>query len=724
MRSKNSLKDFISRVIAVGTISVVFSFSFAQGSEISPTEYGSNTEDIVSSHEVTLSDGSKVKVSVPSAADRASIRVYGIEENAEVYAYHLIEANYNKNGFIGWTQTKASRKISKLSSFSSTDENVSQVVAIVTDPDYSQNGQSIPNPDYNKGLIITEKNISDISKAIVKNRNLLEKIKLDFDSETKCYKSDEAEAGTYLVLVESEDKGIIYNPMIVSNDYTSAVDSQSLSNVTDTKTGLKGTNQNYMHHELYEHFQSERGVLIDSNNSYTEYLYQLDEKHSNLYEEGFYNPLTFFRDVEKEGNLYALVDNDKTKVKTMALKGRAYAKRSEIPLEKYIVHSSVKENPAEDNSEKLNYCKYDDVSEGDEVCFDIHFIIPDYSATYFDSDDDFVFKITDEQCLGLDPVKEENLEIWIGYTDQNEAEKIAYDLIDSKTGKKMAPGLRYHFTAEDNGNSGNTFTINFDKQFITNAEHAGKNVVIRYKTRVNEKAALGLAGNPNSVYLKYTSVPGESAEKSDFVLQYTFTELAVKIDESGEIKNTNSELNCNVGEEFEVLEDNLQKTYPLSGAKFRLERIKDRYGNNLRGKNAVHIWYLTSDDEGIIRFDTEKNGIDEGTYVLTEYEAPKGYALNDKEYIIEIKAEYDEVNKKLVSYSFGSGERMTIIDYDSDNDNVTILPDILAVPNTHLTRLPSTGSSGRLILIISGLVIVFVSAVIFIKTGKRNDKKK
>jgi len=830
------------------------------------TVYGNAATDEVGTFEyeaATETTAAKV-VSVPSAADRCTIKVYGVDAGATVKAYHLIEGNYNKYGFTGWTQTVASAGISKFESFHNVVDNVKQVVAKVTDK---------TSDDYNKGLVITEENISLIAQAIAsgtlteKDTNAasraagskeIETITLTQDPQTGVYSSDAAEAGTYLILVRSENKGVIYNPMVVSNDYSHANNAQSLSNVTATKANaVKNGNKYVQMHADYTDYVEERGVDTDANNSFKDYKFVIgsdlvskkavgldhneeitqsepgENNNKNTYPDARKN-LTYYRDVEANGNVYALYESGdiiaeagpgqgqyakEDQVTTMALLGRAYAKKSSIGLEKNIRNASVLKGTAQDD-QKLNYSKYDDSYEGKTVEYDILTSVPDYSDIYFATIDDFTFKVTDKQSKGLDPVT--LVEVYAGFSTKLDAAEIADEIC---TDANKVAAANYTFKAGTKAN--NQFSVDFKQAWATDKANANKKIVIRYATKINKDSKIGLDGNENEAFLDFTTTPDVTngsgqGHKFDFCLQYTFKPTIAKVGEDGSVEWAESVAQVEgTDSDSDTVEKATEVTNPLAGAKFKLIRIGDRTGiqngkytanlvesatekalHNIAeaeseeaiDKTHAQTWYMTSDENGYIQFDSEFDGIDEGLYAIYEYEAPKNYSLNDRIYYIEISPDYDVtlqrfpgtdveyadaaaaatndtykmklVNSSSSTYSKTAAhdgrldkvERLinkyTITEYNSGTEGTTdaaINPQdaatfkattdyywdteddksdkttkevssegIIAIPNTKLAKLPSTGGIGTLVF--TGAGIVLMGGAVFAMRKKKEDE--
>ena len=120
----------------------------------------------------------------PSASDRTEIAISGVEAGAEVTAYHVVEADYNKYGLIGYhhnAETAAAKKLKDLE-----DVKIEDVEALA-------------DATYWKEIAYSPEDV----------------IKLEYDASTGKYFTRAAEAGSYLVLVNSSDKTYVYNPMYV-----------------------------------------------------------------------------------------------------------------------------------------------------------------------------------------------------------------------------------------------------------------------------------------------------------------------------------------------------------------------------------------------------------------------------------------------------------------------------------------------------------------------------
>lgn len=870
-------KEKIARKFFVGMVATALSINtLAATAFAADTSSHVGTAATIYTHEGSIGSPDKTVDGVvkPDATDRASIKIYGIDDkDAEVVAYHIIEANYNEFGVTGYTQTKATYDISdatKIKGFDKVTENVMNVLVPNSDTE---------DPLYNGGKIITEDNISQIAKAIAggsldsiityedgnTDTSKLEAIKLSYNSTSGAFETDKAEAGTYIVLVRNTTDGVktVYNPMVVSNDYIDANDATSLGKDLEVRTGITADGQftdysnGFVNSEDGKRYRKDieangnvyvsnmigdlpgdvdlNGVVnqddVDAlqtmittsstgNATYTDRAFtnadldldnRLTEQDKRFLQE-YVNYLEAIKDLDPIKDYKAVAQAEKDNLsedfpkdvldvystEVLAVQGRAYAKKDVINFEKNIVRAST----AKDLTD-IDYSKYDDLridldGEGEETAvtatFDIETEIPDYSDTYFASDPNFRFWIYDTLSQGLDPVTSADVVVYAASDAQvpatkanpTYAEDVAKYMVEDKSGNTtiLTDGNEYVFEAFSNADGSTGYILKFNQAWVTSAENANKKIVVRYSTHLNDQAVKGLDGNPNDARLEFTTVPGVTDNIYDWTTHYTFPVWVTKVKENGAV-----EVKKDVIDDEDIVSD-LEVKHPLEGAKFRIKKIKDiNLGEN--GKEIItdavesYEWTATSDKDGILQFDTTENGLDEGIYTLVEYEAPKGYTLNDKIYLIKITAEYDTalqrqigkedpatglnpryspehrfINKFTVTI-FDDG--MTGTDFLSDLERSTNAKDYssidwtqvsndlfydlqgddthnsivyewkdkeegikevsvvaTAIPNTQLSRLPSTGSVGTVVFTVGGIGIMSSA---FLLARRRKAKK-
>ncbi|MBQ3305521.1 MAG: isopeptide-forming domain-containing fimbrial protein, partial [Clostridia bacterium] len=125
----------------------------------------------------------------------------------------------------------------------------------------------------------------------------------------------------------------------------------------------------------------------------------------------------------------------------------------------------------------------------------------------------------------------------------------------------------------------------------------GKPVVVEFTATLNDKAKVGSEGNVNKAKLEYSNNP-----KLD--------DSGKPVDETGETPEDGV-----VAFTYQVVVNKVtQEGAALSGAEFKLEKIKQT------GRATVGT-YTSVNSGNTFTF----TGLDDGTYVLTETKAPKGY---------------------------------------------------------------------------------------------------
>lgn len=313
---------------------------------------------------------------------------------------------------------------------------------------------------------------------------------------------------------------------------------------------------------------------------------------------------------------------------------------------------------------------YSSLGGPENATFRITTTVPDYSEGF----DEVVFKITDTMDDSFSNqgsiVPGNTLKVYAGVDADTE---LPYT---GPTG------------AWDFSTSGNDWTITFNSDWIK--EHPLETITIIQNTGtyLGNNAVMAPEGNFNKASLEFTTTPNSTYTYDDTVALYTFQIEAEKVD----------------------ADDN---TVKLAGAQFMLT------GNS-------KTWTATSDENGIVTF---KN-LSEGIYTLTETNAPDGYFLSDKEYTIEITAEYDPDTEgvkpngtveEIVSYTVtttdnDTGEVVATAVFDSESTTKDIDLDVL---NTTLSKLPSTGGAGAVVFSIIGVAGLIIGCAIVFKKDKK-----
>lgn len=237
--------------------------------------------------------------------------------------------------------------------------------------------------------------------------------------------------------------------------------------------------------------------------------------------------------------------------------------------------------------------------------------------------------------------------------------------------------------------SGNNFSV---AVYDVKAEGAteGSVITVEYNAVLDTDATIGAAGNPNEVYLEYSSnpnyidqitTPSETNEHGktpvDKVIVFTY------------------QLNVN---KIEMVDESKQA---LNGAGFTLYK-EDSEGNWIPvGEEIVNAAGNTF----------SWVGIDDGDYKLEETTVPKGYAkMKDLEFTVDAEHDVLSDNPALISLTGGDIFSGTV-------DDIGILEGDIE-NNRKGTILPETGGIGTKIFYGAGSVLV-VGAAILLITKKR-----
>ena len=239
------------------------------------------------------------------------------------------------------------------------------------------------------------------------------------------------------------------------------------------------------------------------------------------------------------------------------------------------------------------------------------------------------------------------------------------------------------YTVTTSDTCGCTFEVAFDNEYIASLE-AGTEIVVSYSATLNEEAVVGLSGNPNEVTLQYGDKNQPSYTPKAETVTYTWDAKVVKYTKNGET---------------EVV---------LAGAAFKLS-TDDKGENVLKfhslGENQYefcadencekdHVTEITTDATGIFRLE----GLDSGTYYLTETAAPAGYNKLAAPVTVEITGAV-EIEKD-------GGKELTYTTVETK------------VLNQSGTELPETGGMGTTIFYVVGGLLAVGAAVLLI-TKKR-----
>ncbi len=233
----------------------------------------------------------------------------------------------------------------------------------------------------------------------------------------------------------------------------------------------------------------------------------------------------------------------------------------------------------------------------------------------------------------------------------------------------------------NNLSDGCTFEVKFaDLKSIASVE-ANSVIKVEYNAELLDTATVGGAGNDNTATLEYSNDPrdvtgGKTAKTvSDTVTVFTYQVIINKVDEQSQ---------------------------PLDGAAFKLEK-------KVKGANgAADTWSLVeeiaaADDRTEFTFD----GLDDGTYKLTETSTPTGYnTMEPVEFKIEATHESESADPTLTRLTGAATDSSLTFTSNVNDGSLTA-----TVVNERGATLPSTGGIGKTVLIGTGAVIAVVAVV-------------
>lgn len=288
----------------------------------------------------------------------------------------------------------------------------------------------------------------------------------------------------------------------------------------------------------------------------------------------------------------------------------------------------------------------------------------------------YTYQISDKMTKGLTFDGTNTVKVTLGDTNITTSENVT-----------IAP------TYTDGVVDGFTATINVMKY----QDKVGADIVITYTATVND-SAITRNIETNTVTLTYSNNPTDDTQKGtaeDHVDLYSFN---IDIDKykSGD------------------------ETEKLTGAKFVLKKTVDgatKYYKYDKTTKTVS-WVDTKADATEVVTDAEGaaafNGLEAGTYLLEETEAPEGFNPLTKDITVVITKTEDGEGTVTKSATV-DGDTVTV-------DETNALSLTAKVANSTGAILPETGGIGTMIFVVIGMLAV-LGAGIFLVTNKRMSKE-
>lgn len=296
--------------------------------------------------------------------------------------------------------------------------------------------------------------------------------------------------------------------------------------------------------------------------------------------------------------------------------------------------------------------KEDNADIGDTISFELNAVIPSYPEHAKAK----MFVVSDKLSEGLTLV-EDSLKIY-GVNSGKSNVLIESGFTRSKERSVNANDL---YNPEDKIVS---FALDFDYSAISEYE----SLKITYDALLNEKSVVGEAGNGNIALLDYSSNPYSANSYStdgDETTVYTYGMKISKVDE-----DTNAGLS---GAEFTLSKDGQEISFVGENGVYHVAAAGET------GNKTVVV-----DGNGLLTL----NGLDAGTYSLTETKAPDGYVKLQNS--VEIVISDSDMNGKVES----DGQEL------SDG----YMP--VTVKNDTGFTLPVTGGMGTTLFNVAGIALV------------------
>lgn len=332
--------------------------------------------------------------------------------------------------------------------------------------------------------------------------------------------------------------------------------------------------------------------------------------------------------------------------------------------------SEKKVDDKNDSNTTRDEVKWEDSADydiGDDVPFQLKATIAQ------DYDNYKVYKLTfhDKESAGLT------------FKPDTVVVKIDDTTVDSNKYEVVTTGL----TDDD------TFEVRF-ADLKSTAAKAGSVITVEYSSTLNDQAALGSTGNPNTMHITYSNNPnddqgGENGKTpDDTVIVFTYKVVANKVTKNPAYVEGGTE----------------PKYISLKGAGFTL------YKKNASGEYVA----VGSEVKGDEMTTFEWKGLDDGDYKISETTTPAGYnTIADIEFTITAEHEVLSDNPTLTSLSGG----------DKFTGKVETGALSANIENNKGSTLPETGGMGTTIFYVLGSVLVIGAAVLLI-TKKRMGASK
>ena len=255
---------------------------------------------------------------------------------------------------------------------------------------------------------------------------------------------------------------------------------------------------------------------------------------------------------------------------------------------------------------------------------------------------------------------------------------------------------------------------NKDNKKLLPVDLNSKDILVHYSSKLNSNAVIGSEGNPNKMFITYSSNP-ESTDDSeegktpvDKVIVFTYKPVINKTDENGRplegagftlYKEVAASYAPNQGETVKTGEV-IKRELSTQDASINADALNDSSNYVAKAMTIVNGSETSF----------EYKGIDDGTYVIVETTIPTGYnAFVAKEFVVSATHDAESPDPKLTELKGGD---LVTGDF---KDTGIITTDI---ENKSGSTLPSTGGIGTTIFYVLGGLLVAGAGIVLVARKK------
>ncbi len=367
---------------------------------------------------------------------------------------------------------------------------------------------------------------------------------------------------------------------------------------------------------------------------------------------------------------------------------------------------------------------YNDVADydiGDTVAYQLIGTVPESDYIKYYSTYSYVFNDTLSKGLTYDT---DSIKVYLATDKSSDASWVeiptTYNNGSSVTNYTVATGSAT--ATEGTYYEGSTLTVSFD-DILSLVDSSGNTIdvsqysyiIVEYTATLNSNAVIGLDGNPNEVYLTYSSNPNVTTDTAntttDTVIVFTYELDVTKVDST-------------------------TTTTTLEGATFRLYKMSgsDKYYYIGSSSGTSDPWNTTANStDGAATFTTIAGGtfsiagLDDGIYYLEETVAPTGYNLLSNP--IEFTISATTANGQ--SWTGTASEALTVVSLSissgtdaasntTGGDSVGVVS--MQITNTKGSGLPTTGGMGTTVFYIIGGILILGAAIALVIRNRRKAR--